>query len=190
VPREAGNKEPHPLIEDERFIKQTEQQSGEGEEVKQEESEEKKEGDLSSENGLVDGDASLNQSGEEVEGPSKHQQQTATQTEEEATTKKRPPSEDEILEQNELLHYCFMAALKGGGERKLKDKDLPVLANVFFSDHMLPARPEGTVLNIKRTSYKKLNPFLAEAVSKGLIQTNEPSPGVIQITAVNRSHEQ
>ena len=92
--------------------------------------------------------------------------------------------------QNELLHHCFLAALKGGGERKVRDKDLPMLANVFYSDYMLPARPEGTTLEIKRTSYKKLHPFLAEAAGKGLIQTRETSPGVIQLTAVNRSHDE
>ncbi len=52
-------------------------------------------------------------------------------------------SEEEIRkEQDELLEYCFFCAIKGSN--KVKDKELPMLANRFYSDFLLPARPAGT----------------------------------------------
>lgn len=176
---EAGTKDPHPLIEDDRFSKQAAED--EVEPLADESAADAQEGDTSSTTTTTTDEATKNESDDgEGEG----------EEEEAAPTRRAAPDEDEVRAQNELLHHCFLAALKGGGERKVRDKDLPMLANVFYSDYMLPARPEGTTLEIKRTSYKKLHTFLAEAAGKGLIQTRETSPGVIQLTAVNRSHDE
>ncbi len=54
------------------------------------------------------------------------------------------------VNQDELAEYCFMTALK-----RLKDKELPVLVSVLYSHHVLPSRPPDTVLDIKKTQYKK-----------------------------------
>ncbi|ELR24014.1 eukaryotic translation initiation factor SUI1 family protein [Acanthamoeba castellanii str. Neff] len=178
--QEAGTKDPHPLIEDDRFSKQAAEDEVEPP-LADESAADAQEGDTSSTTTTTTDEATKNESDDgEGEG----------EEEEAAPTRRAAPDEDEVRAQNELLHHCFLAALKGGGERKVRDKDLPMLANVFYSDYMLPARPEGTTLEIKRTSYKKLHTFLAEAAGKGLIQTRETSPGVIQLTAVNRSHDE
>jgi hypothetical protein len=176
--REAGTKAPHPLIEDDRFSKQASEDEQPLDESQYDAQLQENEGDTTTTTTTT------------AAAPSGESNKTGEEEEEETPARRAAPDEEEVREQNELLHYCFMAALKGGGERKVKEKDLPMLANVFYSDYMLPARPEGTTLEIKRTSYKKLNPFLAEAAAKGLIQTRETSPGVIQLTAVNRSHDE
>lgn len=170
-------KEEHPFIPDERFIKVEEGTADEAEDG----------GDKANES-LI---AETEKSGEDakVDKTETTTSESEQQKGEEAVTRRPPPDEDEIQKQDALLHYCFFTAIKGGAE-KLRDKDLPILANVFFSDFVLPARPEESTLEIKRTTYKKFNAFLAKAAGKGLIQTKETSPGVVQITAINRAHDE
>lgn len=175
--REAGSKQAHPLIQDEGIFNS--------------ESLEPTEEDLQTK---IES-ASEAEAESKQENPQLAENKDATTVLEEKKTdeqeiRRPPPSEDEITAQDNLLRYCFFTAIKGGAEKKLRDKDLPILANIFFSDYILPARPEGATLEIKRTSYKKLNAFLSEASGKGLIQTNETSPGVLQITAINRAHDE
>jgi translation initiation factor 2D len=83
-----------------------------------------------------------------------------------------------------LLQQSFLEALK----TRLKDKDLPILLNVFFSTHLLAAKPQDASLDVKKSSYKKLSKFVEEMAKQGLVTTSEPSPGVIHIATVNRSH--
>ena len=37
---------------------------------------------------------------------------------------------------------------------------LPIKANLFYASHMRPSRPFGTSLDVKRSTHKKLLPFL------------------------------
>ena len=65
---------------------------------------------------------------------------------------------------------------------------------------MLPSRPVDTVLDIKKTKYKKVCPFVicnrldqisqlfAEAEEQELVKTSEVSSGVIQLVSINRKH--
>jgi translation initiation factor 2D len=53
---------------------------------------------------------------------------------------------------DELLRTCFLSALK----RSLKDKDLPILLNLFFANHLLAVKPKDETLDMKKTSYKKV----------------------------------
>lgn len=66
-----------------------------------------------------------------------------------------PESPSEIIEDmDEILYYCFLGAIK------YSKVILPVLTSNFFKLHMLPLCPETQILDIKKTSFKKLKPFL------------------------------
>ena len=44
---------------------------------------------------------------------------------------------------------------------RVADGDLPMDSGAFYSNCLLPCRPEGVVVDIKKSSYKKLGKFLA-----------------------------
>ncbi|KAL6047473.1 Eukaryotic translation initiation factor 2D [Balamuthia mandrillaris] len=118
-----------------------------------------------------------------------------TEEESEQEKEKEEAEEEESgMSQDELCEYCFMAAIKGKGQHStaVKDKDLPILANVFFSNHMIAAQQvteeKLPALQIKKTKWKKLGKFLEEMQQRGLIVMKETSPGVFQITEINRNH--
>lgn len=85
---------------------------------------------------------------------------------------------------DELLNDCFLHALKVSG----KKLELPILTSTFYKAHILPCVPYGKVLDVKRSSHKKLSKFLKEMQEKGIVQIKELSKGVESITAVNTSH--
>lgn len=58
-------------------------------------------------------------------------------------------------EMDELLKYCFFTAIKYS-----KTISLPILTSNFYKLQMMPICPEGKTLDIKKSSYKKLKPFL------------------------------
>lgn len=62
---------------------------------------------------------------------------------------------DTVESMDERLQYCFLVAVKYS-----KTLTLPCLTSNFFKLHMLPACPEDKTLDIKKSSYKKLKPFL------------------------------
>ncbi|CAH3156749.1 unnamed protein product [Pocillopora meandrina] len=89
-------------------------------------------------------------------------------------------SQDKLLENmDDLLEYCFFCALL-----RMKKVELPVLTSTFFRSYLLPSRPEGKSLDIKKSSYKKLSKFLQCMQERGLISVQEASKGVDHITSI------
>lgn len=54
---------------------------------------------------------------------------------------------------DELLQECFLQALK----TRLNKTELPLLTSTFYSAHMIPLCPAHLRLDIKKSSYKKVN---------------------------------
>ncbi|XP_057656877.1 eukaryotic translation initiation factor 2D [Diorhabda carinulata] len=90
---------------------------------------------------------------------------------------------DLLDDMDELLMHCFLGAIKYS-----KDVNLPVLTSNFFKLNMLPICPSGKNLDIKKTSYKKLKPFLKKMADDGLIIVKEVKSGVETITFINKDH--
>jgi translation initiation factor 2D len=63
-----------------------------------------------------------------------------------------------------------------------------MLASKFWAEYCLPSRPRGSILNWKRTSWKKLLVFLEVQVRDGLICINTTEHGVTSIVAVIKDH--
>ncbi|KAJ3271165.1 Eukaryotic translation initiation factor 2D [Terramyces sp. JEL0728] len=70
---------------------------------------------------------------------------------------------------------------------KMADNILPLSSSIFYSNHMLPSKPTGTNLDIKKSSFKKLSKFLKIMDKKGLINTKEKS-GDLFVMSINRNH--
>jgi hypothetical protein len=92
-----------------------------------------------------------------------------------------PPS---VEDNTTLLEACLLHALK----TSVPNSSLPMLVSTFMAQHVLPARPTGMQIDVKRTKYKKTSVFLNAMAEKGLIAVAETAKGVLSLTAVHRSH--
>ncbi|XP_050231588.1 uncharacterized protein LOC126680499 [Mercurialis annua] len=83
------------------------------------------------------------------------------------------------------LEKCLLQAL----HTTVKDKDLPIPGSTLWSGHVLPCRPSGIMLDIKKSSHKKLSKWLQAKSSAGLISVKEDKYKKETIlVSVNRSH--
>ena len=94
---------------------------------------------------------------------------------------------DEIktgMTMDELIMFYFLKSLKINTS-KIK---FPILTNLVYKNIMLEAVPKDSVIDIKKSKYKKLSNFLNEVAEKGLIclQTDK---GVQTIISIDYNHE-
>ncbi|KAL9298437.1 hypothetical protein ACSQ67_024333 [Phaseolus vulgaris] len=84
-----------------------------------------------------------------------------------------------------LLDKCLLQAL----HTTVKDKDLPLPGSTLWSNHILPCRPSGITLDIKKSSYKKLSKWLQAKSTSGLISVKEDKhKKEVMLFSVNRNH--
>lgn len=84
-----------------------------------------------------------------------------------------------------LLDRCFLQAL----HTTVMDKDLPISGSTLWSNHVLPCRPPGITLDIKKSSHKKLSKWLQSKSSAGLISVKaDKYKKEAVLLSVNRSH--
>ncbi|GMI88682.1 hypothetical protein like AT1G71350 [Hibiscus trionum] len=83
------------------------------------------------------------------------------------------------------LDRCLLQAL----HTTVKDKDLPIPGSTLWSSHVLPCRPSGITLDIKKSSHKKLSKWLQAKSSTGLIAVKEDKyKKEAMLISVNRGH--
>ncbi|KAL5778550.1 hypothetical protein ACOSQ2_009287 [Xanthoceras sorbifolium] len=83
------------------------------------------------------------------------------------------------------LDKCLLQAL----HTTVKDKDLPMPGSTLWSNHVLPCRPSGITLDIKKSSHKKLSKWLQAKSSAGLISVKEDKyKKEAMLLSVNRNH--
>ncbi|KAG7985184.1 hypothetical protein I3843_03G012300 [Carya illinoinensis] len=84
-----------------------------------------------------------------------------------------------------LLDKCLLQAL----HTTVKDKDLPLPGSTLWSNHILPCRPPGITLDIKKSSYKKLSKWLQAKSSTGLIAVKEDKhKKEVMLSSFDRNH--
>lgn len=84
-----------------------------------------------------------------------------------------------------LLDKCLLQAL----HTTVKENDLPMPGSTLWSGHVLPCRPSGVTLDVKKSSYKKLSKWLQAKASAGLISVKEDKhKKEVTLFSVNRSH--
>lgn len=90
-----------------------------------------------------------------------------------------------VEEVDALLDKCLLQAL----HTSVKEKDFPLPGSTLWSTHVLPCRPSGVTLDIKKSSYKKLSKWLQSKASTGLISVKEDKhKKEVMLFSVNRSH--
>jgi len=87
--------------------------------------------------------------------------------------------------QDELLEFCFLQAFRAS---LTGDKALPVEASDLYEKHMKPQRPEGTTLDVKKSSHKQIGKFL-NAMRKAKAIDVAEKKGVISVTKVDLKHK-
>ncbi|URD89548.1 Translation initiation factor SUI1 [Musa troglodytarum] len=86
-----------------------------------------------------------------------------------------------------LLDKCLLQAL----HTTVKDKDLPMPGSTLWSNHVLPCRPSGITLDIKKSSHKKLSKWLQSKSSAGLISAKEDKyKKEVMLLGINRGHQE
>lgn len=96
----------------------------------------------------------------------------------ETVTNEANPEED--------LMYAFHRALV-----YMSKSDFPISTSVFYSQHLLKARKEGSYIDLKGTRWKKLGAFLTEQAERGVISIGPSKDGkdpFAFIKSIDRSH--
>lgn len=87
--------------------------------------------------------------------------------------------------QDDLLDFCFMQAFKVS---LVDEKGFPVEASELYEKHMKPQRPEGTTLDVKKSSHKQIGKFL-NAMRKAKVIEVVEKKGIISVTKVDTKHK-
>lgn len=93
------------------------------------------------------------------------------------------------LDMDSLLELTLLQALF----RAVKDSDLPMNGSSLWSRFMLPSRPAGCTLDLKKSRHKKMGAFLkaysGDKHSAGLLLIKEEKNGEVLVTSINRGHQ-
>ena len=82
-----------------------------------------------------------------------------------------------------MLDWCLLRGLVD----KVPDSELPIKCEELYSKVLLPARPAGTTVDIKKSGYKKIAKLYSVWEKKGLL-TVKAVHKIDNIVAVNRQH--
>ena len=82
-----------------------------------------------------------------------------------------------------MLDWCLLRGLVD----KVPDGELPIKCEELYSKVLLPARPAGTTVDIKKSGYKKLAKLYSVWEKKGLL-TVKAVHKIDNVVAVNRQH--
>lgn len=89
------------------------------------------------------------------------------------------------LEPDALVTAVFLQAIR----RHVKASDLPMLNNVLYGTAMQSARPRDIDLDIRKTKWKKVAPFLHSMAEAGVVGIEEDkAKGTMRITGVDKQH--
>ena len=107
----------------------------------------------------------------------------ADESDEEEAEEEEAEAEEEPMAPDELMNYCFYAALK----TTCTDAELPLSADKFYSHHMQPARPaKQPPLDAKKSSFKQIGKFI-KAMHKAKAIAVREVKNVITILSVDRA---
>jgi len=86
--------------------------------------------------------------------------------------------------QDDLLEFTFLQAFTVS----IADAGLPVEASELYEKHMKPRVPEGTTLDVKKSSHKQIGKFLNSLRKAKVLEVVEKK-NVISVTKVDRGHK-
>mmetsp|Transcript_30037 Transcript_30037/g.82445 ORF Transcript_30037/g.82445 Transcript_30037/m.82445 type:complete len:593 (-) Transcript_30037:91-1869(-) len=83
--------------------------------------------------------------------------------------------------QDDLLDFCFVQAFSGS-------ITLPVEASDLYEKHMKPRRPEGTTLDVKKSSHKQIGKYLNVMRKAKVLEVTEKK-NVVNVTKIDKDHK-
>jgi translation initiation factor 2D len=94
-----------------------------------------------------------------------------------------------LIEVDEILKKSLYQALLFKIKPDTSNGVFPISASSFYSAHILPCRPKnsGPEVDIKKSSWKKLQKFLKTMEKAGLLKTKDQR-GETMVTSINWSH--
>jgi translation initiation factor 2D len=94
--------------------------------------------------------------------------------------------EEATMPPEEVLHLATCKALAG---LSLKS-DLPMKMSTFYAQYVLPNRPAGSTIELKKTRYKKYGVYVQEQVKNGLLMVgpDEQKDPAGMLTSYDRRH--
>ena len=96
-----------------------------------------------------------------------------------------PPALASAAETDALLDLALLQALK----LRISDGELPLSASTAWAQHVLPSRPAGATVDVRRSSHRKVSAFVAAKAAEGWLSAKtDKRSGEVVITAVNRRH--
>jgi translation initiation factor 2D len=96
-----------------------------------------------------------------------------------------PPALASAAETDALLDLALLQALK----LRISDGELPLSASTAWAQHVLPSRPAGATVDVRRSSHRKVSAFVAAKAAQGWLSAKEDKrSGELVITGVNRRH--
>ncbi|GLI62284.1 hypothetical protein VaNZ11_004846 [Volvox africanus] len=88
------------------------------------------------------------------------------------------------VDMDSLLQTALLQAL----HKSVKDADLPLNSSALWNQHLLPVRPAGSTLDVKKSKHKKMSKFLQFYGKLGLLTCKEDKhSGDVIVTSINRN---
>ena len=103
------------------------------------------------------------------------------------TTTNNNVDDDSQPTPEEILHEAVCRALV----RLQPQTDLPMPVSVFYAQHVLPNRRDGSTIQLKQTRYKKFGAYLQEQMERGLLTVGPDAAKkdpLALLTAYERRH--
>eukprot|EP01060_Flectonema_neradi_P010380 TRINITY_DN17463_c0_g1_i1.p1 TRINITY_DN17463_c0_g1~~TRINITY_DN17463_c0_g1_i1.p1 ORF type:complete len:710 (+),score=152.39 TRINITY_DN17463_c0_g1_i1:44-2173(+) len=110
-------------------------------------------------------------------------EQKSTKKKKNAAASEPPPAEEELSpeQMDEVILGCCAAGLS-----KMTKADLPMLVSTFYSQWVLPCRPAGVSINLKRASFKKIGNLMTLLVKEKVITIKQKKEGVDSIIEMDK----
>jgi translation initiation factor 2D len=104
----------------------------------------------------------------------------------ETTDENNQEEQEAVMPPEEVLHLATCKALAG---LSLKN-DLPMKMSTFYAQYVLPNRPAGSTIELKKTRYKKYSVYVQEQVKNGLLMVgpDEQKDPAGMLTSYDRRH--
>jgi translation initiation factor 2D len=98
----------------------------------------------------------------------------------------KEPMDEATMAPEEVLHLATCKALAGLSIKT----DLPMKMSTFYAQHVLPHRPAGTTIELKKTKYKKYGIYVQEQVKNGVMTVgpDEQKDPAGMLTSYDRRH--
>lgn len=136
--------------------------------------------------GKVCPNSGFKEGAEEIE-PCGDKKEDASEVKKEAqedVTPKEAEAPTNDMPQDDLIDFCFLQACK----KAVAEGLFPIKGDDFYQQHMIPLRPEGTTLDVKKTTHKQLGKYYNALRKQKCLEVVEKK-GVVSLVSCVLDHK-